>query len=85
MFGKNTVDDIGKFLDIVRYEYKTLPFSERWCYSIDKNARQKLQTLSRYKMISCYPVLREANDGAVSQCEHTVLITADGCEVLTEI
>ena len=81
--GKNNVDEIGKFLDIVRYEYRTLPFSERWCYAIDKKAQQKLQMLSRYKVISVYPVLKEAGGGMVSQCEHTVLVTADGCEVLT--
>jgi methionyl aminopeptidase len=77
------VDETGKFLDLIRYEYRTLPFSERWCNSIDRNARQKLQALSKYKVISCYPMLKEAGGGIVSQSEHTVLVTADGCEVLT--
>lgn len=84
LVGRNIVDDVGKFLDLIRYEYRTLPFSERWCYSIDKNARQKLLTLTRFKVISCYPVLKEIGGGTVSQAEHTVLVTSDGCEILTK-
>jgi methionyl aminopeptidase len=30
-----------------------------------------------------YPILKEAKDGLVSQAEHTVLVTAEGCEVIT--
>lgn len=84
LLGKDDVNELGKFFDLLRYQHKTLPFSERWAYALDRKAQAKLQMLLRYKVITSYPVLREVGGGLVSQCEHTILITPNGCEVLTK-
>ena len=60
-----------------------LPFAERWCKNVTKKPQHTLSTLSRSGVITYYPVLREIDEGMVSQAEHTVHITSDGCEILT--
>ena len=37
----------------------------------------------RMGMVMNYPVLIEVADGLVAQAEHSVLVTKDGCIVLT--
>jgi len=67
--------------------YGALPFAERW---IRKEFQSRLLVSAALKelleshFIKGYPVLREAGRGLVSQAEHTILITADGNEVLTK-
>ncbi len=62
-------------------EYKTLPFARRWFSGekIDLTFRQ----LTKAGLIKPYPILREVTGALVSQAEHTVIITEDGCEVTT--
>lgn len=64
-------------------EYKTLPFAERWSQKIFKNNDIILSKLSFLGLIKHYPQLVDAKKGIVSQKEHTVIITEDGCEVIT--
>jgi methionyl aminopeptidase len=58
--------------------FRTLPFTARWVDAVDRpalpRARRHLQT---------YPVFVERGGGLVAQAEHTVLVTADGVDVLT--
>jgi methionyl aminopeptidase len=74
-------------IDYVLKNYGMLPFAERW---IRKNFQSKLlvsaalRELLQNHFIRGYPVLREAGRGLVSQAEHTVRVTADGCEILTK-
>lgn len=76
-----------KIVDHVIKSYGTLPFAERW---IRKEFKSKLlvsaslRELLENHFIRGYPVLREISRGLVSQAEHTILVTADGCEVLTK-
>jgi methionyl aminopeptidase len=62
-----------------------LPFAERWLTKkipplrLDLAMRELLNNGS----IRGYPALHEKEKGIVSQFEHTVLVTADGCEVTT--
>ncbi len=60
--------------------FRTLPFTARWVEPAElpslKRARRLLQS---------YPVFVEAGGGLVAQAEHTVLVTAAGCEVLTRV
>jgi len=73
-------------IDYVLKNYGMLPFAERW---VRKNFQSKLlvsaalRELLQNHFIRGYPVLREAGRGLVSQAEHTVIVTADGCEILT--
>ena len=68
----------------IRDRYKGLPFAERWLHNIQSDARKGLQKLMRAGIVSYYPVLDELGNGMVSQSEHTLLITNNGNEVLTE-
>ncbi len=61
--------------------YKTLPFAKRWLHT--PRLEMALRQLEAAGAIKSYPVLREETGGLVSQAEHTVIITEDGCEVIT--
>lgn len=63
-------------------EYRELPFAKRWLVS-DKLDFSLLQ-LEKAGILHSYPVLIENAGGLVSQAEHTVIITRDGCEVTTK-
>ncbi|PSQ20920.1 type II methionyl aminopeptidase, partial [Halobacteriales archaeon QS_8_65_32] len=43
-----------------------------------------LRRLDRQGLVHSYPVLTEADGTLVSQKEHTVIVTEDGCEVTTK-
>lgn len=66
-------------------ERQSLPFAQRWL--AEKISPLKLdlalRELLRNGSIKAYPVLHEKEKGVVSQFEHTVIVTADGCEVTT--
>ncbi|MEW6748430.1 MAG: type II methionyl aminopeptidase [Candidatus Micrarchaeota archaeon] len=76
-----------KIVEHVVQNYGMLPFAERW---VRKSFQSKLlvsaalRELLQNHFIKGYPVLREVARGLVSQAEHTVLVTKDGCEVLTK-
>ena len=73
--------------DILREidKYNALPFTTRWftrkfpLFKVNNGLRELLQQ----NIIKHYPPLVEVAKGLVSQAEHTVLVTDDGCEVLT--
>jgi len=76
-----------KIVEHVIKSYGMLPFAERW---VRKEFQSKLLVSAALKellenhVLRGYPVLREAGRGLISQAEHTILVTADGCEVLTK-
>jgi len=43
-----------------------------------------LRRLERQNVVHSYPVLKEDDGTLVSQKEHTIIVTEDGCEVTTE-
>ena len=59
----------------------TLPFSRRW-YS-EKNNDINLVRLCQQGILRGYPVLRDIPGSFVSQTEHTVIVTEDGCITTT--
>jgi methionyl aminopeptidase len=75
--------ELNSFLSKIFKEHRTLPFSGRWCSSIERNAQSYLKKLIKQGAIASYPILREANRGMVAQAEHTVIVTESGCEVIT--
>lgn len=77
------VEEADRLLHKIHEDFKTLPFSERWCHRIDKKAPLHLQKLLRKGIIIGYPMLVEAANGMVAQSEHTVVVMEDGCEVTT--
>ena len=67
----------------IRKEFNTLPFAHRWCHPFLQNTDVTIQRLTHLGLIHHYPQLKEQNNGMVSQKEHTVIITSDGCEITT--
>jgi len=62
-------------------EYRGLPFAKRWLEG-DKIDLALIQ-LEREGILTSYPVLIEVSGGLVSQAEHTLIVTENGCEVTT--
>ncbi|MFW6017249.1 MAG: type II methionyl aminopeptidase [Halapricum sp.] len=70
-----------KALNQIVEAFKTLPFATRW---LDvSRPTMALRRLKQQGIVHGYPVLREADGYYVSQKEHTVIVTEDGCEVTT--
>lgn len=65
--------------------YKTLPFAKRWLgkQETSGNIDFALIQLVKAGIVKPYPILKEVNRGLVSQAEDTILVTEDGCKVLT--
>ncbi len=63
-----------------------LPFAARWYADKINPIRLKLalQEMVRAKILRGYPTLHEKEGGIVSQFEHTMIVTADGCIVTTK-
>ena len=62
---------------------KSLPFSERWCTRYLPKPNKALYKLIQARIIAMYPILKDKDNGMVSQAEHSVIVTDDGCEVIT--
>jgi methionyl aminopeptidase len=62
--------------------FEGLPFARRWLAG-QKRSEKTLDALMRAGIIHAYPVLVEQSGGMVSQAEHTLIVTEDGCEVTT--
>ncbi len=73
-----------KLVAFVEEEFGLLPFAERWLAPVASGLRLKaaLRELMQKQVFHSYPVLSDT--GLVSQAEHTIIITADGCEVTTK-
>ena len=68
-------------LSQITERYRTLPFATRW---LDvSRPEMALRRLKRQDLVHGYPVLKEKPGNYVSQKEHTVIVTEDGCEVTT--
>jgi methionyl aminopeptidase len=68
-------------LEHVTEEYRTLPFAARWIEG--SRAEMAISRLARQGVLHGYPVLKEEEGRMVSQAEHTVIVTEDGCEITT--
>jgi len=68
----------------LRSKFKTLPFAERWTKNMFNNNKVILSRLTHLGLIKHYPQLIEAKNGIVSQKEHTVIVTDEGCEITTK-
>jgi len=61
--------------------FDDLPFAARWLEG--SRSEMALRRLKRADLIKGYPVLKEDDGQLVSQAEHTLIVTEDGCEVTT--
>ncbi len=67
-------------LETIR-DRRGLPFARRWLK--EKRMDLALPALVRSQVLHVYPVLADIPGSLVSQAEHTVIVTADGCIVTT--
>jgi methionyl aminopeptidase len=68
-------------LEQITEEFRTLPFATRWLET--DRPEMALRRLKHRDIVHGYPVLKEEDGCLVSQKEHTVIVTEDGCEVTT--
>jgi methionyl aminopeptidase len=74
-----------QLLNYILNNFHTLPFTERWiqkCVPAGQYSPAFSELLSS-KTLMAYPEFIEASGKPVAQAEHTVIITEDGCHVLT--
>jgi len=74
-----------KMLKYIQEEHRTLPFASRWVMRRFQGPESgdAFRQLQNAKCIMSYPQLIEKSRAKVAQAEHTVILTADGCEVTT--
>jgi methionyl aminopeptidase len=75
-----------KVLERIKIDYKILPFAQRWLESRETSSKTSiaLRQLISSRAVYPYHVLREKSGARVAQAEHTVIVEADGCLVITE-
>lgn len=66
--------------------YEKLPFAKRWLLKDFPaiNVSMAIKVLEQQGILHAFPPLVEEARGMVSQAEKSVLVTKDGCEVLTK-
>ena len=63
-------------------QFDGLPFAARWLDA--SRAEMSLRRLEMADVVRSYPVLKEDEGTLVSQDEHTLIVTEDGCKVTTD-
>lgn len=71
-----------EFAEMISGDFGNLPYTTRWIKEFDK-VKDLHEKMVRKGRIHSYPVLVEKNGKPVSQAEHTILVTEDGCKVIT--
>jgi len=74
---------INDFYSKISSTFGPFPFAGRWCDSLDPDAQALLHKMFRLGIVMNYPVLMDTGRGIVAQAEHSVLVTSDGCELIT--
>jgi len=73
-----------RLAEYIQTTYKSLPFASRWILRDNaEETRTGFMELVENRSVVGYPVLVEVSGGMVAQAEHTILVTRDGCRVLT--
>lgn len=75
--------EVQALYEKIRSRFGPFPFAGRWCDQLDPNAHSIVQKMYRLGIIMGYPVLTDIASGVVAQAEHSVLVTSDGCRILT--
>ncbi|MEM1583957.1 MAG: type II methionyl aminopeptidase [Nitrososphaerota archaeon] len=80
-FGKLDEEE-KKFLEHMYEEFDSLPYTPRWINGFEKFSKIHEKMVKTGRIYS-YPVLVERRGKPVAQAEHTVVVTENGCEVIT--
>ncbi|MCS7133234.1 MAG: type II methionyl aminopeptidase [Candidatus Caldarchaeum sp.] len=73
----------AQLLKIITERFKGLPYSLRWLQDLGQETLSLHQKLVKSGRLKSYHVLVEKADRPVAQAEHTVVVTKDGCVVVT--
>jgi len=75
-----------KVYDIIKKNYYTLPFCQRWLYELEESIKYDniLKNLEKKKIINVYPPIYDINNSIISQFEHTIFIKEKGIINLTK-
>jgi methionyl aminopeptidase len=87
---RNMSKDAEKLQELIKYQFKSLPFSKRWltessahfAFPDEKMEKAFSEVLAKKSLIG-YPVLAERSGNIVAQAEHTVIVTKKGCLITT--
>jgi methionyl aminopeptidase len=71
------------FFKKISRSFKTLPFAQRWSEELISGSDMMLRRLCFLGVVKHYPQLLEGNKGIVTQKEHSMIVTENGCEVFT--
>ena len=70
--------------EYIRDTYHGLPFASRWVHNSWRDGDfSTFKELVSSRCIAGYPVLVEVTGQPIAQAEHTVLVTENGCRILT--
>ena len=74
-----------QLLNYMETNFRTLPFAERWLQESPLKTKYKgaFREIHDANCLTGYPIFVEVSGKPVAQAEHTLLITANGCEVIT--
>ena len=74
-----------QLLTFMETDFRTLPFAERWLLQspLKNKYKDAFKEIRASHCLTEYPIFIEASGKPVAQAEHTLLITANGCEVIT--
>lgn len=71
-----------KLMYHIQNTYPQLPFAERWVVK-DKKGEFLLRLLLKNGTLFPYHVLKEKTGAPVTQAEHSIIVTEEGCEIFT--
>lgn len=72
-----------KILKEIKSNYRTLPFTTRWLDFSPARIRLAVGRMVKSGVLKDYGVLKEKEEGLVTQHEHTMIVTDEGLEVTT--
>lgn len=75
--------EIEQLFSKMQAVFGPFPFAGRWCERLHPDPEPLVGKMYRLGMIMSYPVLTDVGDGVVAQAEHSVIVTSDGCRVIT--
>jgi methionyl aminopeptidase len=81
--GGNLTETERKVLTMLEERFNSLPYTLRWVKGCDAEFLRIHGKLLKMGRVRGYPVLVEKTGRPVAQAEHTVIVTKDGCEIVT--
>ena len=75
-----------KLYDVIKKNYDTLPFCQRWLYELNNeiNNDNLLKKMEEKKILTAYPPIYDIEKSIISQFEHTIFIKENGIIKLTQ-